>query len=117
MEEKRKYIRVPLAVKVTNVRTKEFHFFYSKDISMGGMFLETKDPYPVGTEVELDFFLPIKDSKERLVIPGKVTRVQHFDVNKKEQPIPGMGIEFSQIEPAHASAISNFIRFTLGVSE
>ncbi len=56
MEEKRKYIRVPLAVKVTNVRTKEFHFFYSKDISMGGMFLETKDPYPVGTEVELDFF-------------------------------------------------------------
>lgn len=117
MEEKRKYIRVPLAVKVTNVRTKEFHFFYSKDISMGGMFLETKDPYPVGTEVELDFFLPIKDGKERLVIPGKVTRVQPFDVTKKDQPIPGMGIEFSQIEPSHASAISNFIRLTLGANE
>ena len=117
MEEKRKHARVPLVIKVTNRGTKEFHFFYSTDISIGGMFLETRDPYPMDTDIELDFFLQIKDRKERLVISAKVIRVQPFDINAEEQPVPGMGIRFNDPKPETLVTIGNFIRLTLETSE
>lgn len=110
MEEKRKHIRVPLVVKVTNRSTKEFHFFYSRDISFGGIFLETRDPYPLNTDVDLDFFLPVKDHKDRIVIPGKVARVQPYDILAKDNPTPGMGIEFGMVEAEIMAKIGNFIR-------
>jgi len=115
MEEKRKFVRVPLVVKVTNRTTKEFHFFYSRDISLGGIFLETRDPYTLDTEVELDFFLPVKDRKERITIPGKVARVRVYDILKKDGPMPGMGIEFISVDPASLALIGNFIRDFLDV--
>ena len=117
MEEKRKYVRVPLVVKVTNKKTKEFHFFYSRDISLGGMFLETRDPYPLGSDVELDFFIQAQDRKERVVTNGKVARVQKYDVRAKEQPTPGMGIQFDNADPQALAMIGNFIRLTLGAPD
>lgn len=113
MEEKRKHVRVPLVVKVTNRKTKEFHFFYSKDISLGGMFLETRDPYPMDSDVELDFFLQVEDHKERVIMPGKVKRVVGYDVNEKGQQTPGMGIQFESTAAETMAMIGNFIRLSL----
>jgi len=110
MEERRRFIRVSLVAKVTNMATKEHHFFHSRDISQGGIFLETKEPYPVGTEVELDFFLSFPDRKERIVVRGRVVRVQPFDMHTMEEKTPGMGVAFLNLSEADLSRMESFVR-------
>jgi len=109
MEDRREYPRVKLVVKVTNRATKEFHFFYSRDISEGGIFLETHEPYEVDTDVELDFFLTLKDKKERIVATGKVARTIK-DGSAEGDTVVGMGVKFGELTPEVVSALSQYIR-------
>ena len=110
MEEKRIHRRVSLVVKVTNRSTKEFHYFYSRDISMGGIFLDTRQPYSVGTEVELDFFVPFADKKQRVSASGKVIRVVEIKEAEKEKTVPGMGIKFNDLPSEVLGVLSRYVR-------
>ena len=112
MEDRRKYQRVSLVVKVTNNSTKEFHYFYSRDISQGGMFLETRQPYDVGADVNLDFFLPLREKKERIIASGSVARVVDYDPKGKEDQLAGMGVEFDGLPSEIIGAIAKFVRET-----
>ena len=47
-QERRQFPRIKLITKVTHVRGDFFHYYYSRDLSMGGMFLETREPFPIG---------------------------------------------------------------------
>ncbi len=109
MEERRLYPRVSLVVKVTNRSTREFHFFYSSDVSLGGIFLETREPYDVGTNVELDFFIPFRDKKERVVTLGEVARTVRYREDD-EDTVPGMGVKFGELEPEIVAVISRYVR-------
>jgi len=112
MEEKRKHPRAPLVVKVVNKATKEFHYFYSRDISQGGMFLETREPYKKGTEVELDFFVPLREQKERVITRGVVVRTFEYSM-EKDSDIVGMGIEFDGTESKDIGLLARYVRETL----
>lgn len=110
MAERRQFPRAPLVVKVVNTSTKEFHYFYSRDISQGGMFLETRTPYAIGTEVGLDFILPLQDKKERIGNRGKVARVIEYDRNLKDEQISGMGVEFVGLGSEQIGIIAKYVR-------
>jgi uncharacterized protein (TIGR02266 family) len=119
-DDKRLFPRVPLVVKVTNALTKEFHYFYSSDISQGGIFLETRQPYDRGAEVELDFVVPLRESKKRMVVAGKVARVVDPVLpnhKNKDKITPGMGIKFDDITVEAVSVISAYVRQILTVEE
>ena len=73
---------------------KEFDSFdqfiqeYVTNISRSGVFIKTREPLPIGTEVNLRFTV-IMDDIETIEGVGKVVRVQHDP--------PGMGVVFTRI--------------------
>jgi len=66
----------------------------TRDLSAGGVFVETAHLLEIGDPVVLSF--PLDDGK-RLVVNGRVRWVTPF--GRIEDPVPGMGIEFVGVDP------------------
>ena len=70
----------------------------ARNISAGGMFLETFDPLPLGSEVRIHFEIP--DSQGEVVAIGEVKN--HYYLNYQQDGAPrslmGMGIRFMGFE-------------------
>ena len=73
---------------------KEFESFdafvheYVTNVSRSGVFIRSKEPLPIGTEVELTFTV-IMDEVETIEGTGKVVRV--------DQDPPGLGVAFTEL--------------------
>lgn len=87
--EHRIFERYPYKTKVTfdDEFGEGFFYLYSKDISLGGLFLASNIPIRVGTLTFLSFVLP--PHKRPLRITGEVVRVSEEGKSKQ-----GMGIRF-----------------------
>ncbi len=108
--EKRKHPRIKLITKVTHLSGDFFHYYYSRDLSVGGIFLETQEPFPVGTEVKLEF--PLPEVSDRLIVKGKVVRVvEHAE--EGPGPYPGMGVEFVEMNEEANAQIADFVTRSL----
>lgn len=70
----------------------EFITEYVSDISRTGVFIQSDDPLPKGTKVDLRFTV-IVDDFETIEGVGEVVRV----VTPDESDTPGMGVVFSQL--------------------
>jgi uncharacterized protein (TIGR02266 family) len=92
------------------VRFKSRHQFergVTRDISMGGMFLCTHEPYPAGSALQVVLVRPV-DGKE-LVLEGEVARTP---VVAGDDGLPiGMGIRFLPMDPARRGDVDRFVRF------
>lgn len=106
ISDRRRYLRVPLRVKVTNKATEMFEYFLSTNISVGGMFLRTETPYVVETFVKLEFSLP--GEAKPILADGRVARAVPPSPNS-ENP-PGMGIQFMFLSPEDKEAIERFVK-------
>jgi len=105
--ERRRYRRVPFVTKVTYVLADNVQYYYSQDLSLGGMFLETRKPFSVGTRLELDFSLP--DTEARIRIKGEVVRLVPPDPVHRDQ-VPGMGIIFTALTPDSQAKLEDFLK-------
>jgi c-di-GMP-binding flagellar brake protein YcgR len=88
--------RAPLATQVQCEECMELAF--SRDISPGGMFIETTAGFPVGTYLTVRFNL---DNMDRVVT---ATAQVTYHVEKL-----GMGVLFSEIEPNDRDAIQKYV--------
>lgn len=80
-----------------------FKFCYTtRDISTTGLFLETRNPLPIGEILELEFSFPGVEKK--MSIKGKIIRTQ--ELGKKSD---GMGLQFIDITPKMAELIALFV--------
>jgi uncharacterized protein (TIGR02266 family) len=70
----------------------------AKDLSLGGMFIETATPVPFGGEVVIQLRLP--KTKDELTLPGVVRWVRDG----------GMGIQFGNLGAKETHAITEVIR-------
>lgn len=71
----------------------------ARNISSGGIMLETAEPLPLGTEVRVYFAMP--DSQSRIVARGEVKN--HYFLNFCDRSggahaLTGMGIRFTEFE-------------------
>lgn len=66
----------------------------TRDLSAGGVFVETAHLLEIGDPVVLSF--PLDDGK-RLIVNGRVRWVTPF--GRIDDPVPGMGIEFVGVDP------------------
>lgn len=64
MGVRRKYLRAPFIKKVNLTFNGVTQDLYAETLSEGGIYLRKKDPFPVGSEVEIA--LPLKDRPVRL---------------------------------------------------
>jgi CheY-like chemotaxis protein len=100
--------RVPLVKKVRcDLRDSPSVEVYSKDLSMSGIFLKSRSPLPVGSELEMDFIVSGKSSA-RIRCSGEVVRkVEH---EKDSHLISGMGIRFKGMKASDRLMIQDYIR-------
>jgi len=118
-QDRRKYIRAKLHVEVLCFKTPADRqrgagvlSFYSRDLSAGGVFLETALPLDVGTQIYLKFNLPhtkkIITTQARVInTKGKVVRVK--EKNAEEGDTPGMGVEFEHLGFEDQQLIDSFV--------
>jgi len=78
------------------------------DISVGGLFIETKDLLPVDTRLQLEFQL--KQGSRFFKCQGRVAWIKMPGSQKKGDTPTGMGVEFIEINKLDIMAIQAWIR-------
>jgi len=105
-QDRRQYQRIKLITKVTHTRGDFFHYYYSRDLSIGGIFLETREPFPAGAPIALEF--PLPGISRRITCPGQVVRVV-LPVENDPSVVPGMGIQFGELDEETQGMLAEFI--------
>jgi uncharacterized protein (TIGR02266 family) len=104
-QERRVHPRVPLKMLV-QFRLHDMDEFmreHAVNISAGGMFVRTAEPHTVGSMVYLQFQLI--DGEKLIEGLGKVVHV-----NPPEHVVPGMGIEFVNLDQGSRELIDRIIK-------
>ena len=101
--------RIALALEVEFRNAAAFLVAYSTNLSKGGMFVETEEPLPVGTEVAMRFAVP---GEPAIDVIGVVAWVQMW---KTEQQPRGMGVRFDHLEARHGEAIDRIVSGFRGI--
>ena len=98
---------IPRAARVTInrefVSVDQFIHEYVTNVSTTGAFIRSKDPLPVGTQVNLKFSIVLEDL-ETIEGVGEVVRVQ-------EEP-RGMGVVFVKLTPSSKKLLDRLLRGT-----
>lgn len=77
----------------------------TNNISGGGMFVEKRDPLPVGTETGLEFTLPESQNTVQARARTVWTHKEAAQVPKS----PGMGLEFTSITDRDRAEVQHFV--------
>ncbi len=96
----RRHARIRLDIKVTLNTGGASQVFYTRTLSERGVFVRTKHPFTIGTDVEMA--LPLDG--EDIVVQGSVIYITSPDDLR-----PGMAIEFVNISEFAASRIREFV--------
>ncbi len=78
---------------------------WATNISQGGVFINTRNPLPVGTEVKILIQLP--GAKFPHELEGQVKRITEFD--NHANLVPGMAIEFTRLGEGQKAEIEAFV--------
>jgi uncharacterized protein (TIGR02266 family) len=102
----RDHSRVQLKTNINLGSDSNFFTGFSTDISEGGIFVATVETVPHGTKVDLDFTLP---GGRPLKASGVVRWLREPSAHTPDL-MPGMGVQFQDLQPEVASLISDFVR-------
>ncbi len=111
-KERRNFPRKEIKVELKCLEGGSFSVHFTRDISAGGLFTEAKKPFPLGSEVFLDFFLP--GIRDKFKLKGKVIRRVTVKQAKTDGYVPGMGIEFIEISQSIQDKLNKFIKTKQG---
>ncbi len=97
--------RVHLRASIHLSSDSNFFTGFSPDIHTGGIFVATVETVPRGTTVDLDFTLP----GGRPMKASGVVRWLREPNDRTPDLMPGVGVQFQELAPEVASAISAFV--------
>lgn len=106
--EKREHPRIKTAFELKIQHAETFHWTSLRNLSAGGVFVQTDAPQAVGSTVSMQLALPVDN--EPMDIQGRVMWVREAS----NPSGPGMGIEFTRISEEHRQKIVDFIGDILG---
>jgi uncharacterized protein (TIGR02266 family) len=101
---KRRAARLQHEIPVAYRSVGSFLTDWATNISEGGLFINTRNPLPVGTAVKLLIQLPGASSFQ---LDGRVTRVTEFD--NHANMVPGMGVEFTGVDDGRRREIEGIV--------
>lgn len=105
-EEKRLHRRTLFrALQVRGESKRLFFSGYVRNLSVGGLFLQTTKPKPVGTKLRLH--IPLERELLSLECAAEVVWVQPFDVRSNTPP--GMGLHFTDLDARSVHRIEAFL--------
>jgi uncharacterized protein (TIGR02266 family) len=105
--ERRVHARVKRRLKLRFLASNSFGTTDARDISRGGVFLQTRRPPPWGSLIEISLIQP--GTGETLTLPGRVVRVVHADP-RRTGIVPGVGVAFEDLSEMRISLLQEFLR-------
>ena len=102
---RRRYRRFPLYRKVRVICNGQSQELYSEDISLGGIYLKTKEPFPKGSEVALT--LPLEEGT-KVHLNGVIVYTINTSHNSMKKPA-GIAIEFSTRDTAGIEKLRDYL--------
>lgn len=105
-DNKRRAARLHHEIPVAYRSVGSFLSDWATNISQGGLFINTRKPLPVGTDVKILLQLP--GASFPCSLDGRVTRVTEFD--NHANMVPGMGIEFVALEEPQRRELEVFVQ-------
>ena len=107
-KEKRRYTRVRPRGVVAHVRGPSAAFACQvENLSAGGLFLRTEQQLPRGTEVQIELIKP--GGRKPLHVAGHVAGVITAEEAASARFIPGLGVQFTQIEADEADRLEELL--------
>lgn len=103
MDESRQHDRAPYGMRVEFRTASSFLVAYAVNISRGGIFLETDEQLPIGSEITLQLSIPGAQSVQ---VSGEVT--WHRGDDDVEGP-PGMGVQFHEVPEIAGELIDDLV--------
>ena len=106
---RRSSIRLPLRLWTEGLVNGRLDFHNCSNLSVGGMFIETEDPYALDQVVQIEFNLPgVYDS---IKVTGTV--VSRIDPADEAAGRPGNGFKFLDLSAADRELIEKFIETSI----
>ena len=107
MAERRGTVRAVARIEVFDEKThvERVPLFVSGNVSAGGIFLITQEPYQIGTKLRIKFNLP--DDPQPIETEGEVVWQRGERENSDRQP--GMGVQFMKIAESDRGRIRRFV--------
>lgn len=103
-----KEIRPPVNLRI-KFRSETLHQFierYAIDVSRGGIFIRTREPLAVGTQLKLDF--QYQNGAPLMAGEGTVVWIREIDPNRPNVP-PGMGVRFDRLTPESQTVLEQLL--------
>src|ERR1700733_4761555 len=97
---------INLRIKFRSESIDQFIDRYSIDVSRGGIFIRTREPLAVGTQLKFDFQL--QDSSPLMAGEGTVVWIREYDANRTGIT-PGMGVRFDKLTPASQPVLEKIL--------
>jgi len=104
MPETRCSTRVDLVVDVSFESEHNFYTGFTQNISSGGLFVQTLDLKPVGTNLRIKFTMP------ELELPVETESIVRWVREVGDPYQRGMGVQFVKLPPFAQQAIHKFIQ-------
>src|SRR4051794_33309980 len=100
--------RVPvnLRIKFRSETIEQFVERYAIDVSRGGIFIRTREPLAVGTQLKFDFQL--QDTSPLMAGEGTVVWIREHDP-ARVGVTPGMGVRFDKLTPASQPVLDKIL--------
>lgn len=112
MDRERAHDRIPYSVEVKFRTTSSFLFAYSVNLSKGGIFLETDNLLPVGSELTLKLRIGTAGVYD---VRGRVSWVRERSDEPGARP-PGIGVQFHDLDDAIGSVIDQLVTTFRGLT-
>jgi uncharacterized protein (TIGR02266 family) len=97
---------VSLRIKFRSASLDQFIERYGVDVSRGGIFIRTREPLAVGTQLRFDFQL--QDAAPLLAGEGTVVWIRENDPTRAGVT-PGMGVRFDKLTPASQPTLEKIL--------
>lgn len=108
--DRRVHERVLVDIEVDYKADDTFLFAYITDISAMGIFVQTNNPEPIGTRLNLCFRTPAELGGALMEVEGEVIWVNPLRPGSSESRNPGMGIRFVDLSPAQRDEVLRMVR-------
>ncbi len=107
--ERRRHARMEQRIKLRFQTVGAIGVSYSRDISSGGVFIQTHEsPPPLGSQIEVNLIHPV--TLQSLKLPGRVVRVVELDPDLPAQ-VPGVGVSFEDLAPDQREPLQDFLKY------
>jgi type IV pilus assembly protein PilZ len=108
--DRRVHERVLVDIEVDYKADDTFLFAYITDISAMGIFVQTNNPEPVGTRLNLCFRTPKALGGQPMELEGEVIWVNPHRPGSSDGRNPGMGIRFADLAPHQRDEVLRMVR-------